>query len=85
MLMINIIINNTIVIIAAVIAVVTVPILSQQTLLTINMFITKIKLIEYKSFDIIMIFIFNISSIYSYDPKQLCVSTMHTKINLIFI
>jgi len=64
MLMINIIINNTIVIIAAVIAVVTVPILSQQILLTINMFITKIKLIEYKSFDVIMIFIFNISALY---------------------
>jgi len=84
MLMINIIINNTIVIIAAVIAVVTVPILSQQTLLTINMFITKIKLIEYKYFDIIMIFIFNIFALYIV-PKQLCVLTMHTKINLIFI
>jgi len=28
------------------------------------MFITKIKLIEYKSFDIIMIFIFNIFALY---------------------
>lgn len=69
MLMINIIINNTIVIIAAAIAV-TVTIFHYLSLI-INMFITQIKLIEYKS-DIIIIFIFFNIILHSNNSK--CVS-----------